>query len=156
MYVFSNINDVKLPVLEDGQYYIYVLLNHPQGNIKVGRTSNIQQRLQSLSGSNGGGNKIVKIAVSDSTYLYTLERIIHFHFRDSRISGTEWFTDDFLQFETVVSYVESLFSSREYILCNQIRKDFVAKHGVCMVNSNQDDSEKGKDDVVWQRQDFMV
>lgn len=136
MYLFEDIKDVDFPVLDNGQFYIYVLLNEPQENIKIGRTSNIQQRLTSLSGSNGGGNKIVKIAISDSTYLYTLERIIHQHFIKFRIPGTEWF--DRLSFDQVVSYIDSLFQSHQYVHCNEVRKKFVAEHGISMINCDKE------------------
>lgn len=62
VYDSKNISQLKsAPVLEDGQVYIYALLNYPQGNIKIGKTTNIVQRLQSLSGSNGGSNKIIRL-----------------------------------------------------------------------------------------------
>lgn len=127
MYIFYDIRQVEFPALEDGQLYIYVILNEPQGNIKVGRTSNIRQRLTSLSGSNGGGNKIRKIAVSEPTYLYTLEGIIHNHLRDYRVPDTEWFVGEDLHFDDVVAYVDSLFDSKEYALCNRVRKEFTMK-----------------------------
>lgn len=130
MFIFENVSECFLPALDDGQLYIYVILNSPQGNIKVGRTTNIKQRLVSLSGSNGGGNKIARIAVSEQTYLYTLESIIHQHFKEFRIPNTEWFFEESLTFDDVVGYIDSLFASREYELCNRVRKEFVAKHGV--------------------------
>ena len=62
IYTSKNISELKnVPVLDDGEIYIYIMLNYPQGNIKIGQTTNIQQRLQSLSGSNNGGNHIVKL-----------------------------------------------------------------------------------------------
>ena len=91
---------------------------------------NIKQRLQSLSGSNGGGNKITRIAVSEPTYLYTLERIVHQQFSQYRVPNTEWFFDEDLRFEDVVAYIDLLFSLPSYRTCNQVRKDFVAEHGV--------------------------
>lgn len=57
IYRKANVDLLKsIPVLEDGQIYIYVILNSI-GNIKIGKTTNILQRMQSLSGSNGGGTK---------------------------------------------------------------------------------------------------
>jgi len=54
IYTKYNISLLKsVPILEDGQMYIYVMLNS-NGNIKIGKTTNIIQRLKSLSGSNGG------------------------------------------------------------------------------------------------------
>lgn len=141
MYLFDEVKDVNFPSLDDGQLYIYVILNEPQGNIKVGRTSNIKQRLRSLSGSNGGGNRITRIAVSDSTYLYTLEGIIHQKFSQFRVPNTEWFVGEDLCFDDVVRYVDSLFDSHEYEVCNQVRKDFVMKHGISI---KEDCEEKEK------------
>ena len=126
MKTFNTISEVDLPAIADGQLYIYVLENSPQGNIKIGRTSDIQQRLTSLSGSNSGGNHITKIAVSNVTYLYTLERIAHMHFQEHRIEGTEWFDGSKISFDEVVKYIDSLFDGEEYELCNETRKTFLS------------------------------
>ncbi len=124
---YDKIQDVNIPAVSDGQLYIYVLENSPQGNIKIGKTSNIQQRLKSLSGSNSGGNHITKIAVSDVTYLYTLEGIAHRKFDKHRIDGTEWFDGNYVTFDEVVSFIDSLFTQKSYQLCNETRKDFTQK-----------------------------
>lgn len=126
MNIFDDISKVDVPVLADGQLYIYVLENYPQKNIKIGQSTNMQQRLRALSGSNSGGNYITKIAISDATYLYTLERIVHQHFHQYRINGTEWF--DGVTFQDVVVYLDSLFASSEYRLCNGVRKNFWDKY----------------------------
>ena len=126
MNIFDDISKVDVPVLADGQLYIYVLENYPQKNIKIGQSTNMQQRLRALSGSNSGGNYITKIAISDATYLYTLERIAHQHFHQYRINGTEWF--DGVTFQDVVAYLDSLFASSEYRLCNGVRKNFWDKY----------------------------
>ena len=126
MNIFDDISKVDVPVLADGQLYIYVLENYPQKNIKIGQSTNMQQRLRALSGSNSGGNYITKIAISDATYLYTLERIAHQHFHQYRIHGTEWF--DVVTFQDVVAYLDSLFASSEYRLCNGVRKNFWDKY----------------------------
>lgn len=125
MHLFTKISDVDLPAVSDNQFYIYVLKNSPQGNIKIGKTSNIQQRLTSLSGSNSGGNYITRIAVSEATYLYTLEHIAHMHFEEHRIKGTEWFDGNHVSFDKVVAYVDSLFKRKDYKRCNKTRKNFV-------------------------------
>lgn len=123
IYDSKNIIKLKeLPVLEDGQIYVYVMLNYPQGNIKIGQTTNILQRLQSLSGSNGGGNRIVKLYVSPSTYVTSIEKTCHNHYDWYRIKGTEWFNGDKLIFDEVVEYVDDLFKTESYRTCNKLRK----------------------------------
>lgn len=129
MLLYNSIAQVNVPILTDGQLYIYVLENAPQGNIKIGKSTNMQQRLRALSGSNSGGNYITRIAVSDATYLYTLEQISHHHFDDFRIQGTEWFDGTYMSFEDAVEYVDSLFSSKEYQVCNGVRQQFVMRYG---------------------------
>lgn len=126
---YTSVSQVDLPALTDGRLYLYVIQNEPQGNIKIGRTTNIKQRLRSLSGSNTGGNQIVRIAVSTDTYLYTLERLTHEAFKKYRIDGTEWFHGEDLRFEDVCAYIDSLFTHKSYALCNSVRKDFIARHG---------------------------
>lgn len=125
MQIFDNIKDVNVPILKEGQLYIYVLENAPQGNFKIGKSSNMQQRLRALSGSNTGGNRIVRCAVSDPTYLYTIENIIQNKFALNRIEGTEWFVGEGLSFQEIVSEVDKLFKTQSYSRCNEIRKDFV-------------------------------
>lgn len=125
MQVFYDIQDVNVPVCDDNMIYIYVLENSPQGNIKIGRSTNMQERLQSLSGSNSGGNKIVRCAVSAATCLYALERVAHQHFAYYRISGTEWFDGEQLSFHEAVAYIDALFASTEYKKCSAVRMQFM-------------------------------
>jgi len=99
---------------------IYVIKNDG-GFIKIGVTTNTEQRLQSLSASNGGGHKIVEVWTSPETYLYTMERVLHMHYHNNRIKGSEWFKD--LDFNEVVTYAKSLFASDSYRRCNQIREE---------------------------------
>ena len=127
MNIYDNIKNVELPALENNLYYIYILENEPQHNIKIGITTNIQQRITSLSGSNSGGNHIIRCAVSEPTYLYTLERILHNRFKDNRIDGTEWFSGENISFEMACDVADEIFASDEYIKCNNIRKDFCMK-----------------------------
>ena len=115
-------------ILEDNQFYIYVLLNS-DNKVKIGRTKNIQQRYKSLCGSNGQGNEIVSVCCSEVTFLYTLERIMHEKFKKYRIPGTEWFCDESdssgeILFNNAVRELELLFSSAEYKKCNDARKNF--------------------------------
>ena len=123
LHFYDDFSSIDLPKLPDGQYYIYVIENSPSGNIKIGRSSNIQQRFRSLSGSNGGGNHIVRACVTDATYLYTLERILHDHYDKMRISGTEWFDGSKLTFDEVVLFLNDLLISSSYERCNEIRKN---------------------------------
>ena len=128
IYNSKNIARLKeLPILEDGQLYIYVMLNYPQGNIKIGQTTNIVQRLQSLSGSNCGGNHIIKLYVSPSTYISSIEKTCHNHYDWYRINGTEWFNGDKLNFDEVVKYVDSLFRTESFKICNELRKEQIEK-----------------------------
>ena len=108
--------------LEDGQIYIYVIKNNPQGNIKIGLTTDIYQRFKSLSGSNGGGNKITHLYCSPSTWIKGIEKTCHSHFEYARIKGTEWFDGKKLNYEEVVKYVNDLFYTDGYKRCNELRK----------------------------------
>lgn len=128
IYTAQNISALKsVDVLEDGQIYIYVMLNYPQGNIKIGKTTNIQQRLMSLSGSNGGGNRIVKLYLSPTTWMDSIEHAFHNYYHKYRISGTEWFDGSKLNFNDVVEQVNSKFNSEEFKVCNKLRKQFIDK-----------------------------
>lgn len=128
IYTGKNISMLKdIPVLDNGQIYIYVMLNHPQGNIKIGKTINIQQRLQSLSGSNGGGSKITKLYCSPATWVQSIETALHSYYHKYRIDGTEWFKGEDLVFNDVVEHVNGLFYTKSYNTCNQIRKEIIEK-----------------------------
>ena len=114
----------NIPILEDEQVYIYAMLN-TCNKIKIGITKNIQQRYQSLCGSNSQGNEIIKVYVSESTYLNNLEKMIHEHFGQFRLKKTEWFASNkfgILKYEEVIEYIEQLFSSADYKICNEVRK----------------------------------
>lgn len=114
----------NIPILEDEQVYIYAMLN-TCNKIKIGITKNIQQRYQSLCGSNSQGNEIIKVYVSESTYLNNLEKMIHEHFGQFRLKKTEWFASNkfgTLKYEEVIEYIEQLFSSADYKRCNEVRK----------------------------------
>lgn len=129
----GQVGETKLPA---GQYYIYVIQNDVktddgpiQHNLKIGITTHARYRMRQLSGSNTGGNPISRIAVSEPTYLYTIEPLAHQKFSEYRIAGTEWFHGDDLTFDDVVTYLDALFASEEYRLCNQVRAEYTAKHG---------------------------
>lgn len=119
----------ELPILDDEQVYIYAMLN-TCNKIKIGITKNIQQRYQSLCGSNSQGNEIIKVYVSESTYLSNLEKMIHDHFRQFRLKNTEWFVSNVngvLKYEDVIGYISLLFSSADYKKCNEIRRKIYGK-----------------------------
>ena len=61
MRVYNDIRMISLPKIEDIQYYIYAIENE-LGYVKIGISQDITQRVRSLSGSNTGGNKIIRIA----------------------------------------------------------------------------------------------
>ena len=127
IYTKDNMQLLKeIPMLEDGQIYIYVMLNS-HGDIKIGKTTDIQQRLTSLSGSNGGGAKITALYCSPATWVQSIEGTCHNHYHFARISGTEWFDGQKVVFKDVVEYVDSLFHTRGYETCNELRKTLALK-----------------------------
>ena len=128
IYNSKNIIELKeVPVLDTGEVYIYVMLNDPQHNIKIGKTTNIQQRLQSLSGSNSGGNKITVLGLSNPTYCESAEKAFHEKFGRYRIEGTEWFDGSKLTFEEVINEMENQFNTKSYEVCNKLRKELAEK-----------------------------
>lgn len=125
IYTKENIKLLRqIPVLEDGQLYIYVMLSS-NGNVKIGKTTNIIQRLKSLSGSNGAGNKITALYCSTATYLYSIEHTCHNHYDFARIPGTEWFDASKVDFNEVVEYVDGLFYTKGYETCNELRRKII-------------------------------
>lgn len=125
IYTKENIKLLKqIPVLEDEQLYLYVMLCS-NGNVKIGKTTNIVQRLISLSGSNGYGEKITTLYCSPATYLYSIEHTCHNHYHFARIPGTEWFDGDKVDFNEVVWYVDGLFHSDGFKKCNELRKKII-------------------------------
>ena len=123
IYTLKNAKLLKeLPILDDGEVFLYVILSLPQGNVKIGKTTNIVQRITSLSGSNGAGNRINKIYVSPSTYIEGLEKTAHLHYDFARIKGTEWFDGNKVDFDEVVQYVDGLFHQQGYETCNELRR----------------------------------
>ena len=125
IYTKENIKLLKeIPILEDDQLYIYVMLSS-NSNVKIGKTTNIVQRLKSLSGSNGGGSKITALYCSPSTYLYSMESTCHNHYHYARIQGTEWFDGSKVNFNEVVEFVDELFHSDDFARCNEIRRKFI-------------------------------
>lgn len=114
------------PILEDPKLYVYIIRNSA-GKCKIGITKNIQQRYQSLCGSNSAGDCIVDILVSPSTYLYSIETVMHSKFHRYRIPNTEWFYDKNdpsgeRLFKSACEELKALFSSTSYKRCNELRK----------------------------------
>lgn len=121
------------PILEEPKLYIYIMRNNV-GKVKIGITKNVHQRYMSLCGSNGQGNDIIDVLVSPSTYLNTLEAIMHNKFSKYRIINTEWFYDNedesgITLFANACEELKSLFSSAEYKRCNELRKRMCNKEG---------------------------
>ena len=99
------------------------------GKVKIGKTKNIYQRYQSLCGSNGQGNKIIKVCVSPSTYLHNIENIMHSKFKKYNISNTEWFLNKKDNsgeklFNAAMEELKLLFSSTDYKRCNIVKQKF--------------------------------
>lgn len=121
----KNLKDY--PVLEEPKLYVYIMRNDA-GKVKIGVTKNIEQRYQSLCGSNSAGDNIVDVLVSPSTWLYTIERIMHDKFNKYRIPNTEWFYNKAdplgeILFTNACNELKLLFSSSGYKRCNEIRKE---------------------------------
>ena len=93
--------------------YVYVINNG--NNIKIGCTSNLYQRIKSLSNSNSGGNAIYK----------TIERLMHEKFHKYNTTG-EWYTD--IDFITVCNYLDQLCTSESFARCDKERRLFNQKH----------------------------
>lgn len=136
----------QLPTLPPEQYYIYCVENS-DGYVKIGITHNPYQRLSSLSGSNGGGSVITKYVISLATYLYSIEGTCHNHFDRYRIQGTEWFKG--ITINEAAEYVRSLFSSKGYKTCNELRKSIAEREKEKLkeenkLNENKSDEKKDK------------
>ena len=114
-----------IKVLDAPMLYIYVM-NTESGKVKIGKTTNIEQRYQSLSGSNSQGNPITSVYCSKATSLYTIERIMHDHFARYRLEDTEWFVDasDATKtklFDAACAKLERLFESPGCSHANDVR-----------------------------------
>lgn len=110
------------------QIYIYVIENS-EGKIKIGKTTNPANRINSLSGSNTGGASIVRVAVMEEpTYILTLEDTLHNHYNYQRIPNTEWFEG--LIFDEVITYINGLLQSKQFDTCTKVRKDLLIRRGL--------------------------
>lgn len=115
----------EMNVLEAPMMYIYIM-NTENGKVKIGKTTNIAQRCQSLSGSNSQGNPITAVYCSKATSLYTIERIMHDRFIKYRLENTEWFIDEddvtkTRLFNMACKELENLFKSPSYNRANDVR-----------------------------------
>ena len=127
IYTRDNIKMLKeITILEDGQIYLYVMLSS-NGNVKIGKTTNIIQRLKSLSGSNGYGEKITALYCSPPTWMQSMEGTCHNHYHFARINGTEWFDGNKVDFNEMVEYVDKLFHSDSFERCNELRRKVIEK-----------------------------
>ena len=125
IYTRDNIKMLKeISILEDEQIYLYVMLSS-NGNVKIGKTTNIIQRLKSLSGSNGYGEKITALYCSPPTCMQSMEGTCHNHYHFARIPGTEWFDGTKVYFNEVVEYVDGLFHSESFERCNELRRKVI-------------------------------
>ena len=105
---------------EPGIGYVYIIEN--EMNIKIGRTSNPQNRFRQLSNSNSGGLTPLRLFVSEPMYIdKTIEHLMHQKFADHRVEG-EWFTD--VEFDAVKDELIKLCTSEEFQTCNKVRKDY--------------------------------
>ena len=122
--IYNNVEELKtIPECEDRQGYVYVIDNGE--HIKIGWSTNVYQRMISLSHSNTGGNEIKRIYLSPMSAIYnTLEYSMHQTFRDYRTVG-EWFTG--ISFEEVCSQLDDFCKSDSYIRCNEVRKQYNKK-----------------------------
>ena len=111
---------------------IYVLENE-FGNVKIGVSCNVKERVKTLSMQ--GGFKITRLFFTEPcSNSYKLENKCHKHFSKNRISG-EWFDIDFLE---VKRYVNELFSKRAKNIPKHI-KSISPEEIECAFGNNQKD-----------------
>lgn len=111
----------NLPPLQNGLAYNYALLTS-SGNIKIGHSTNVYQRVKQLSNSNAGGYKIVAYCISPPNYISkTMEKVLHEQYKDYRIGG-EFFTG--LDFDEVCKVFTGLFQSESFQRANQNKKEY--------------------------------
>lgn len=105
-----HLEDIKrLPRL-DNAYYIYIIENS-HDMIKVGRSKNIAQRINSLGHSNSGGSEFIRVAVSTPVRQKKAERWVQNKFTRFRVQGSEWFggvsfEEILMQAINIVDYLE--------------------------------------------------
>lgn len=100
--------------ISEGQEVVYVLLND-EGYIKIGKTSNLFNRLQSLSGSNSSGHEIVRYYSTEPMYIARLvEKVCHNKFHRYQKNNSEWFYSPNLHYEDVIAYLENVVDSVDF------------------------------------------
>lgn len=90
-YVNTFINDAYKQ-LDVG--FIYFLQNSVTGDIKIGKTKKLEERLKTLQGSNS--KKLVLKYLLATVRVSYIERYFHDIFKDYRLEG-EWFNKNFLK-----------------------------------------------------------
>lgn len=114
-----------LKKLKNGKAYNYILL-FSSGNIKIGLTTDIENRIQQLSNSNSGGYKLENYYISKPNYIAnTVEKYMHFLYKNNRVEG-EFFEN--LNFEDVCNTLENIMNSNDFKISNQVRKEFYNKN----------------------------
>lgn len=139
----KNIPD--LPPLKDGRIYNYILL-FDSGNLKIGISTDVKQRIKQLSNSNSGGFKLINYNITPPNYIAsTLEKYLHYIFREYKVEG-EFFKD--LDFNEVCKKCDEIMHSDEFVRCNEIRKDFIKtaydSHSFDILSENNHDKEEHK------------
>lgn len=83
---------------------IYFILNEDSQAIKIGRTKNLEQRIQALQTSSPNPLKLLKsIQLSSEQEADELEQLLHERFGDFRMEG-EWFKAE----TGLMEYVEQI------------------------------------------------
>lgn len=118
-----NLDELKnIKNFEDKLYgYVYVIDNGI--NVKIGCTSNLYNRMKSLSNSNSGGNVIKEIYYSPSSPIYrTIEKLMHEKFSKYNSVG-EWYKD--ISYKNVCNYLDALCNSPGFKRCSEERERFI-------------------------------
>lgn len=100
--------------------YVYIIDNGE--NIKVGSTTNLYERMVSLSNSNGGGFTIKQLYYSPACYIYkSLEKAMHIKLKKYSIIG-EWFHG--ITFEHVCNKLNILLNSDDFKRCEEAKMNY--------------------------------
>lgn len=93
--------------------YIYLILSLESGQVKIGKTKDINKRINSLQTGNGGNLKIIDYF--ESNYSNKLEKYLHNIFSHENTVG-EWFTlsvSEIYEFKTICKKMEKIYISLE-------------------------------------------
>lgn len=114
----------NMPALTDGLAYNYAFLMS-SGNIKIGRSTDVYNRLKQLSNSNSGGYSVVNFCISPPNYISkTMEKTLHNLYKDYRVEG-EFFAN--LDFDDVCKMFSELFQSESFKNANENRRQYYEK-----------------------------